>query len=75
MLSGDNVDKDDLQDELDASVAFCKIELSPDSIEIDIPANIKRTIIVITKAIKVIPLLAFKFFLYKFFISISPPPT
>lgn len=44
-----------------ASPAFVKIELSPDNIEIDIPANINNTIIVTTSAISVIPLLDFVF--------------
>ena len=44
-----------------ASPAFVKIELSPDNIEIDIPANINKTMIVITSAISVIPLLDFVF--------------
>ena len=45
-----------------ASVVLDKIELSPLSIDIEIPANIKSTIIVITNAIKVIPFVCLKTF-------------
>ena len=58
-----------LSDVCFASVAFCKIPLSPDNIEIEIPANIKRTMIVITRAIKVIPLILFISFFLKIFIN------
>ena len=48
-------------------MAFCacfRTPLSPTTIDIVTPANISKTIIVIIKAIRVIPLFSFVFFIF-----------
>ena len=62
----------DISVKVAASPAFVKIELSPDNIEIDIPANINNTIMFTTNAIKVIPLISSFFLCLCFFHSFPP---